>query len=684
MPSGTIALQNSSQTSGGGYIAGTVDWEYTQDKTANTSRVVCNLFLRKQISGGSAVTIATTGNWECSLTVNGQTVSGSVYAGIAGDWVLMLSQIITVPHNDDGTKTITVSAAGWGPSGTSYSGKSAEGSGTLTLDTIPRASSFSAGGMTLGSKASVSITAAASGWRHDLYLKIGSKSKCVLYDVQGGTRSFTPTIADFAPQITSAKSATGTLTLYTFNASRSAQLGSKTASVTVTVPASCAPAVSAGWAAASYYNTGTAADGIAAWVQGYSKAQITFNNNKITTKNGASIKSYKVVCAGAAVTASPYRTQVLTGTGASIVCTVTDSRGYTASETLKVSLLPYAKPALSGLSLYRSDADGTAKSSGTCIYAKATLTYSDLGGLNACTLKAYYKAAGGAYGDGQALTSGVGAILTAAALVSQSYTAKIEAVDSLGNTAKYEVTIPTDTAALHLRAGGSGAAFGKYAEQDDLLDVAWNTRIRGKLALNELGDFVQKIFGRDYSAYQSVTSYPAAPGIYRTVGTEIFAHLAHPHGLYGVLLICKAGYAMHLYLDHVGRLFYGRSSDTYGEPEAWRLLDGIEAEGTSGIWTYRMYASGIAECWGRQTCSGEASQAWGSLYALVCDAPSYPITFAEPPVVERSLTQSTGSSCWLSGWSAESATNPGRFALLRPTTAAVSAAVSFYVRGKWK
>ena len=97
MPSGTIALQNSSQTSGGGYIAGTVDWEYTQDKTANTSRVVCNLFLRKQISGGSAVTTATTGNWECSLTVNGQTVSGSVYAGIAGDWVLMLSQIITVP-----------------------------------------------------------------------------------------------------------------------------------------------------------------------------------------------------------------------------------------------------------------------------------------------------------------------------------------------------------------------------------------------------------------------------------------------------------------------------------------------------------------------------------------------------------------------------------------------------------
>ena len=362
--------------------------------------------------------------------------------------------------------------------------------------------------------------------------------------------------------------------------------------------------------------------------------------------------------------------------------TVRDSRGRSASLALPaVTVLPYGAPVLKNCAALRCTSDGTADASGTYLKLAAEASCSPLGENNSVSLRWRFRAGGGNYGGWQPLVSGQVSPDFAA---DTAYSVQISAIDSVDGEKCVTFIIPAASATLHLRAGGKAVGIGKYAEQDDLLDVAWDTRIRGKLALNELGDFVQKIFGRDYSAYQSVTSYPAAPGIYRTVGTEIFAHLAHTHGLYGVLLICKAGYAMHLYLDHVGRLFYGRSSDTYGEPEVWRLLDGIEAEGTSGIWTYRKYASGIAECWGRQTCSGEASQAWGSLYALVCDAPSYPITFAALPVVERSLTQSTGSSCWLSGWSAESATNPGRFALVRPTTATISAAVSFYVRGKWK
>ena len=478
MPSGSIRLENSSSTAGGGYLAGAIDWEYTQDIQANTSRVVANLFVRKEIYE-STVTVPTIGTWECSLTVNGESVSGGVYASVGGDWILMRSLILTVPHNDDGTKTVTLSGAVWGPSGSGYSGRSSEGSGSITLTTIPRASTLSCGALTLGSKSACTITPAAEGYRHDLYLKVGSKSVCLLHDVKGGTYQITPAIADFAPYITGAKSAAGTLELTTYNAGWTAALGTKTLSVQVTVPASCGPTVSTGWAAAAYYNAGTAASAIAAFVQGYSKAQVTFTAAKVTTRYGATVKGYKIACAGVTVSSAPYRTQVLPGTQASIVCTVEDSRGYTASETLTVTLLPYAKPRLSGLSLYRSDADGTADKAGTCIWAKATLSYSALGGRNACTLKGYYRTAGGSYGDGVAMTSGTGLILTAAALVGQSYVARIEAVDSLGQTARYEVTIPTADAAFHLRAGGKGAAFGKYAEADGALDVAWDLRVRG-------------------------------------------------------------------------------------------------------------------------------------------------------------------------------------------------------------
>lgn len=196
---------------------------------------------------------------------------------------------------------------------------------------------------------------------------------------------------------------------------------------------------------------------------------------------------------------------------------------------------------------------------------------------------------------------------------------------------------------------------------------------------------VSMMFGYGYESWQSVVSYPAAPGIYRTIGTDIFQNLTAEHGVYGVLMIAKAGYGLHIYADGYGRFFWGRSGDTFGEPTVWRKLDGIEEEGTSGIWTWRKYASGIAECWGRQVCSGTTSTTWGSLYALVVNAEPYPITFTELPVVQRSLTQSSGSSCWLSGWSAETAANPGRFALVRPTSAELEKIiVNIYARGRWK
>ncbi|MBR5602529.1 MAG: hypothetical protein IKW24_07830, partial [Clostridia bacterium] len=58
-----------------------------------------------------------------------------------------------------------------------------------------------------------------------------------------------------------------------------------------------------------------------------------------------------------------------------------------------------------------------------------------------------------------------------------------EAVDSLGQTALVTVTVPTAKLFFHGRAGGSGGAFGKYAEEDDLLEVAWSLKTKGDLVV---------------------------------------------------------------------------------------------------------------------------------------------------------------------------------------------------------
>ena len=194
----------------------------------------------------------------------------------------------------------------------------------------------------------------------------------------------------------------------------------------------------------------------------------------------------------------------------------------------------------------------------------------------------------------------------------------------------------------------------------------------------------ENVFGRDYEAWQSRTTYPTAPGIYRTIGTDIFANLSMSHGLFGVLVICEAAYAMHLYLDDSGRLFYGRSGDSFKEPTTWYILDGIVEKGTSGIWTYVKYQDGTAECWGSKNYSGAANTSWGALYVMTCTPPTYPITFKQKPIVVKDVTQNTSGSCFLTSWSAGSATSMGTFAIARATTGDVNVDVNFHVIGKWK
>lgn len=194
----------------------------------------------------------------------------------------------------------------------------------------------------------------------------------------------------------------------------------------------------------------------------------------------------------------------------------------------------------------------------------------------------------------------------------------------------------------------------------------------------------ENVFGRDYEAWQSIVTYPTTPGIYRTIGTDVFTNLSMSHGTYGILVICKAGYAMHLYLDSFGQLFYGRSGDSFKEPTTWYILNGIEEKGTSGIWTYVKYRDGTAECWGSKNYSGAVNTSWGALYAMTCTPPTYPIAFTQKPIVVKDVTQNTDASCFLMSWSAGSATSMGTFAIARATSGDVNVDVNFHVIGKWK
>ena len=67
-----------------------------------------------------------------------------------------------------------------------------------------------------------------------------------------------------------------------------------------------------------------------------------------------------------------------------------------------------------------------------------------------------------------------------------------------------------------------------------------------------------------------ISQYPNEPGIYR-VTSDIFAHM-NPASNYGLLIIFKGAYGMHLFLDAYSNLYFGFSGDTFGEPSTWKAV----------------------------------------------------------------------------------------------------------------
>lgn len=509
-----------------------LDYEVTKQSTAdNKSTVHMVLYLYANTTGSYNQ------DGDAYWSINGKKTYYT-FSYTSPAWYVLGERTEEISHNNDGTKTVTLSgvwcsaiSGGWAPYSLSVSGE-------VTLPTIPRATTPGIGGVTMGETAHISLPRASSGFTHTLRYVFGGAAETIATGVATGYDWLVP--ESLAAQIPDAASGKGTLTCETY--SGSTLIGTKSVTFTASVPGSMKPAVLSGWAAVTYDNSGTAAENMAAWVQGYSKAKAAFDASKVTCRQGAGVSKFSITYLGKTTEGNPCRTETISTTGATVRCTVTDSRGLTAWEDFNIALLEYAPPALVGADLFRSDGEGTAADGGAHIAGVARVRYSELGGLNSVTLKGYWKSVGGGYGAGETLTVGAVGLVTGDVEISpdRSYVALLVLTDSLGNTARYEENIPTEKVAFHLKEGGKGAAFGKAAETEGVLELAedWHLKLTGATDLNAAAEKIAV-------------------------------------------------------LDPGGVVRYRTKAELQGDLAA----DYIVGQGTSGIWTYRKWASGVAECW---------------------------------------------------------------------------------------
>ena len=546
-----------------------LDYEVTKQSTAdNKSTVHMVLYLYANTTGSYNQ------DGDAYWSINGKKTYYT-FSYTSPAWYVLGERTEEISHNNDGTKTVTLSgvwcsaiSGGWAPYSLSVSGE-------VTLPTIPRATTPGIGGVTMGETAHISLPRASSGFTHTLRYVFGGAAETIATGVATGYDWLVP--QSLAAQIPDAASGKGTLTCETY--SGSTLIGTKSVTFTASVPGSMKPAVLSGWAAVSYDNSGTAAENMAAWVQGYSKAKAAFDASKVTCRQGAGVSKFSITYLGKTTEGNPCRTETISTTGATVRCTVTDSRGLTAWEDFNIALLEYAPPALVGADLFRSDGEGTAADGGAHIAGVARVRYSELGGLNSVTLKGYWKSVGGGYGAGETLTVGTVGLVTGDVEISadRSYVALLVLTDSLGNTARYEENIPTEKVAFHLKEGGKGAAFGKAAETEGVLELAedWHLKLTGATDLNAAAEKIAV-------------------------------------------------------LDPGGVVRYRTKAELQGDLAA----DYIVSQGTSGIWTFRKWASGVAECWleSELTLTGSTPVANmnGSAYLSYVDV-DLPFTFKTQP-----------------------------------------------------
>lgn len=388
---------------------------------------------------------------------------------------------LTITHKGDGSGSVRVRI--W--MDTSISAGVVEKSQSLTLTTIPRASTLtSASNKTLGTACSIKWTPLSISFRYKLKFTLGSFSYTTGAIHPNTISAFTYTgyalpIADIAPQITiNPPTGTMTVTLYTYSdTAATIQVGaasSKTFTVTVPNNSSTKPTVSMTLTPVS--SLGTAFSSL--YIQGKSKVKATLS---ATGEYEADISSYKMYVGGESYN-SPYQSGYLSTPGTvTVKGRAYDSRGYYNEAKQDITVIPYSKPTLlpvsgeSSIICARSDANGNLSESGTYLKIKAKRSYSKVvsGGVqkNFCLIRYRYRTESTtSFTAWQTLlaknsTSTDTVNVNLSGIVSSAETAYVVQVgvsDDIGESYAVQFDIPTDFVTLDFPEEYEGKSIGVF------------------------------------------------------------------------------------------------------------------------------------------------------------------------------------------------------------------------------
>lgn len=333
--------------------------------------------------------------------------------------------------------------------------------------------SLSAATVEMGKSVTINTPAVNNAYRHTLRYSFGSASGTIATGIASSVSWTLP--VSLANQIPSATTGSGTIYCDTY--SGSTLLGTKSVSITLTVPGSVVP--SAGTLSATLAED---TSGTGLYVKGMGKAKLTLSG--ASGAYGSSITSYTITGGGWTTTNSALTTGTLASAGnITFTATVTDSRGRKASTTRTISVIDYTKPGVAVCDVYRCDADGNRKKAGTYFAVEINASYSAITGNILNITARYKKQSESSYGTAMNVTNNGKTVIGGGSIgASTTYDVLVTVADKY-NSLLIQRTLSTKSVLQSFKRS-AGAAIGKVAELANWLDVAWDTRIRGNLQVD--------------------------------------------------------------------------------------------------------------------------------------------------------------------------------------------------------
>ena len=541
-----------------------VEYSYTQNVSKNQSTVTMTLYVHRDSYGPSW-------NTHCNSYIRLDGSNVMTYTGsfnISTSWVKIGSTVTkTVTHNADGTKSISITGF-FDSQGLTSKLDDLSCSGTVTLKTIPRASSISSiTGDTIGETVTIRLNRASSSFTHRLYYTFGDTKNRLLSSSVATSYSFKPSMNDCA-YLPNSTSGTATIRADTYNGNT--KIGSASKNFTLKVPSSVVPTLSG---VSVTRVDGDVPEGWGVYVKGKSSAKVQING--AAGAYGSTIKAYAISGGGYSGTTNPFTTGALNTAGeVTFTGKITDSRGRTASGSASITVEDYAPPVLTSVEAHRCSASGELQDDGEYITLTAVFSGSTVGGRNAITGKYRRMPEGGDWTSLSSLTSGQAVVFPASG--DSTFSVEVQVSDAF-TTISQAVVVNSVEFIMDFKAGGNGIAFGKAAEYDDLLDVQWDARFRGELAA---GGPLSTENPVEYTPEEDDPTVWQGKGLLAlAVGEGELLNQPTDRGLLLCLSPKEGGQAHLLWMPQPDGSLYHRGCDADGWGSGWR--EGVDSKNLS-------------------------------------------------------------------------------------------------------